>query len=170
MLQNYNFGRRKPQILQFFLPEYRRMETPYAPSPPSPEADFVYLFVWEKKNNSFEIAVIILRYIRNGNLLFKKDLKIAELYTKTSFFLYFRGRSKNDISIIKSVCARVTKHASKKVAKAETDLNWLWTTDCGLFWLYILHPWAIPIPMFSLVSWFLYFLQHLLQEHEVHET
>ena len=28
----------------------------------------------------------------------------------------------------------------------------------------------IPIPMFSLVSWFLYFLQHLLQEYEEHET
>ena len=48
----------------------------------------------EKKIN-FEISVIILRYIRNVNLLFKKDFKIAELLTKTSFFCYFRDRPKN---------------------------------------------------------------------------
>ena len=38
---------------------------------------------------------------------------------------------------VESICARVIKHASKQVAKAEVDLNWLWTTDYGLFWLYI---------------------------------
>ena len=48
-----------------------------------------------KKNNSFEIHVIILGYIRNVNLPFKKDFKIAELLTKTSFFLYFKSRPKN---------------------------------------------------------------------------
>ena len=26
---------------------------------------------------------------------------------------------------VESICAKVTKHASKKVAKAETNLNWL---------------------------------------------
>ena len=36
-----------------------------------------------------------------------------------------------------SICARVTKPASNKVANAEVDLNWLWTIDYGLFWLYI---------------------------------
>ena len=51
--------------------------------------------VWEKKN-SFEIHVIILRYMRNVNLPFKKDFKIAELLSKISFFLYFRDRPKND--------------------------------------------------------------------------
>ena len=30
------------------------------------------------------------------------------------------------------MCARVTKHASKNVAKAEFNLNWLWTIDYGL--------------------------------------
>ena len=34
-----------------------------------------------------EIPVIILRYMRYINLLFKKDFKIAELLTKTSLFL-----------------------------------------------------------------------------------
>ena len=52
--------------------------------------------VWErKKDNSFENNVIILSYTKNVNLLFKKDFKIAEHLTKTSFFLYFRNRPKN---------------------------------------------------------------------------
>ena len=58
------------------------------------KVEFVYLCVGEKKNNSFEIAVIILRYIINDNK-FKNDFKIAELLTKTSFFLYFRDQLKN---------------------------------------------------------------------------
>ena len=40
----------------------------------------------EEKNNSFEIHVIILSYIKNVNLPFKKDFKLAECLTKTSFF------------------------------------------------------------------------------------
>ena len=47
------------------------------------------------KNNSFEIHIIILTYVKNVNLPFKKDFKFAELLTKISFFLYFRDRSKN---------------------------------------------------------------------------
>ena len=39
----------------------------------------------EKKKNSFKIHVIILRYIKNVNLPFKKDFKFAELLIKTSF-------------------------------------------------------------------------------------
>ena len=38
---------------------------------------------------------------------------------------------------VESICARATKHASKKVVEAEVNLNWLWTIDYGLFWLYI---------------------------------
>ena len=38
---------------------------------------------------------------------------------------------------IESICARVNKHASEKAAKANINLNWLWTIDFGLFWLYI---------------------------------
>ena len=37
---------------------------------------------------------MILSYIRNVNLPFKKDFKIAELLTKSSLFLYFRDRPK----------------------------------------------------------------------------
>ena len=32
------------------------------------KAEFVYICVRERKNNSFEITVIILRYIRNVNV------------------------------------------------------------------------------------------------------
>ena len=30
---------------------------------------------------------------------------------------------------VESMFAKVTKHASKKVAKAEVSLNWLWTSE-----------------------------------------
>ena len=36
-----------------------------------------------------------------------------------------------------SICASVTKPASKNVANAEFNLKWLLTNDYGLFWLYI---------------------------------
>ena len=62
---------------------------------PEPKAEFVCMCVRDKKNNSFEIHVIILRYIRNVNFPFKKDFKFAELLTKTPFFLYFRDRPEN---------------------------------------------------------------------------
>ena len=53
---------------------------------PELKAEFVCIMCGgEKKNNSFEIHVIILRYIKNVNLPFKKDFKFAELLTKTSF-------------------------------------------------------------------------------------
>ena len=41
------------------------------------KAELVYLCVREKKNNSFEITVMILRYIRNVN--FSNSRKILEL-------------------------------------------------------------------------------------------
>ena len=42
--------------------------------------------VWERKKiNSFEIAVIILNYLRNLNLSLKKGFKIAELLPKHPF-------------------------------------------------------------------------------------
>ena len=63
---------------------------------PELKAKFVCMCVWERKNNSFEIHIIILRYIRNVNLPFKKDFKFAELVTKTSFFLYFGDCSKSN--------------------------------------------------------------------------
>ena len=65
-------------------------------------------------------------YMRNVNLPFKKDFKFAELLTKRSLFVYFRDRSENgEVSKgdVESICAKVTKHASKKVAKAEANLN-----------------------------------------------
>ena len=79
-----------------------------------------------EKNNSFKIHVIILIYRRNVNLPFKKDFKFAELLTKKSFFVYFRDHPENDAGNkedVKSICAKVTKHASKKMAKAGGNLN-----------------------------------------------
>ena len=62
---------------------------------------------------------------------------------------------------VKSTWARATKYTSKKVAKAEFNLNY------ALFWLSI-YIWTMDelayfILMFSLVLWFLYFLQYLLK-------
>ena len=64
-------------------------------SVPELKAEFVCMCVREKKNISFEIHAIILRYIRNINLPFKKDFKFTEFLTKTSLFLCFRYRPKN---------------------------------------------------------------------------
>ena len=69
---------------------------------------------------------MILVYIRNVNLPFKKDFKFAEILAKTYFFVYFRDRPENgegDKGDVESTCSKVTKHASKKVAKAEANLN-----------------------------------------------
>ena len=65
-------------------------------------------------------------YIRNVNPPFKKDFKFAELFTKTYFFVYFRDRPENgkgNKGDVESICAKVTKHASKKMAKSEANLN-----------------------------------------------
>ena len=53
-------------------------------------------------------------------------VKFAELLTKTSFFVYFRDRPENgegNKEDVESICAKVTKLASKKVAEAKTNLN-----------------------------------------------
>ena len=90
--------------------------------------------VWERKNNSFKIHVIILRYIRNVNLPFKKDFKFTELFTKTFFFLYFRDRPKNG-ERNKQRRRRYYMRKSnwiciKKGGKScEVNLNWLWTIE-----------------------------------------
>ena len=65
-------------------------------------------------------------YMRNVNLPFKKDFKFAELLTKTSFSFTYRGRPENgegNKGDVESICSKVTKLASKKVAKAEANLN-----------------------------------------------
>ena len=59
------------------------------------KAEFAYLILWEKKNSSLEITVIMFKVYKNVNLLFKKNFKSAGLPTKASFFLYFRDRPKN---------------------------------------------------------------------------
>ena len=52
----------------------------------------------------------------------KRDFKITELLIKRFFFIYFRGRPKNDKGNkedVERICARVSKYSSKYVAKAE---------------------------------------------------
>ena len=71
-------------------------------------------------------------FIRNVNLPFKKDFKFAELLTKTYFFVYFKDRPENgegNKEDLESICAKITKHASKKVAKAEANPDWLRTNE-----------------------------------------
>ena len=101
----------------------------------------MYLCKWKRnENNSLEITKSFIRNISNVNLLFKKNFKSAQLLTKASFFIYFRDHPKNgegNKGDFKSTCARVIKYTSIKVAKAVVNLNWLWTTNYGLFWLYI---------------------------------
>ena len=90
---------------------------------PERKAEFVCMCVREKKNSSFKIHIIILKYTRNVDLPFKKDFKFIELFTKTFFFLYFRDRPENSEADVEIICAKVTKYASKKAAKAEANLN-----------------------------------------------
>ena len=55
-----------------------------------------------------------------------KDFKRAELLTKTSFFLYFRDRPKNDEGNkrdVESIYVIVTKHASKMWQKLRLIIN-----------------------------------------------
>ena len=82
--------------------------------------------------------------------------------------------SKQDVE---SISARVTKHASKKVAKAEVNLNcslwidynkWLWIVLS--VYLKSTEDLAYFISIFSLFHDLFYFLQHLLYKYEEHET
>ena len=81
---------------------------------PDLKTEFMCMYEREK-NNSFKIHVIILMYIINVNLSFKKDFKFAELLTKTYFLVYFRDRpeyGEGNKGDLESICAKVTKHAS----------------------------------------------------------
>ena len=53
---------------------------------PELKAEFVCIMCGgEKKNNSFEIHEIILRYIKDVNLPFKKDFKLQNFLPKHTF-------------------------------------------------------------------------------------
>ena len=91
------------------------------------KVEVVHLCVRErKKSNSFEITVIIFRAYKKCKSPVQKEF-LKGLLTNTSFFLYFRDRPKNGEGKKKRrrkyICARVTKHTSKKVAKAEVKMN-----------------------------------------------
>ena len=53
------------------------------------KVEFVYLCVWEKKNNSFEITAIIFRAYKKFKSPIRKEF-LKGLLTNASFFLYFR--------------------------------------------------------------------------------
>ena len=75
------------------------------------------MYVGDKKVNRFEITVIILRYIRNINLLFKKDFRITERLTKTFFFFtletVLKMAKETNKGDVESTFAKVTKHIKK---------------------------------------------------------
>ena len=59
------------------------------------KVEFVHLCVRErKKNNSFEITVIIFRVYKKYKSSIQKEF-LKGLLTNTSFFLYFRDHPKN---------------------------------------------------------------------------
>ena len=80
----------------------------------------------EKEINNFEIAVIIFEAYKKCKSPIQINLQSAELLSNTPFFMHFRDRRKNgeeNKDDIDGICARGTKHAFKKVAKAEANLN-----------------------------------------------
>ena len=58
---------------------------------------------------------------------------------------------------VESICARLTKHASKKAAKVEVNLKWIWRTDYGLFWFHIyIHEWFILFDTSAFAGFMIY--------------
>ena len=104
-----------------------------------------------------------------------EDFVIAELLTKTSFFLYFRDGLKDgegNKGDAESICARVTnmhQNMWRKLRLIWIDYEQL-IMDCFHCIFKSTDNLAHLIPVFWLVSWFLCFLHHLLQEYEEHET
>ena len=135
---------------------------------------FLQFLYYRKRNNRLKTGVSMLSYsvlersnnpyirkvFKKFNLLFKKNFKTAELLTKASFFLYFRDRPKNG-ERNKQRSRRKYTRQSNKTSKNYEQLT-MYCFDCIFIFTSNLAYW-IPISMFSLVSWFLYFLQHLLQ-------
>ena len=76
---------------------------------------------------------VFLRYIKNVNLSFKKDFKFAEVLTKTLFSFtletVLKIAKEANWGNVESIYAKVTKPSLKMVAKAEVNLNWLWTIE-----------------------------------------
>ena len=93
------------------------------------KTEFAYLCVREKKNNSFEITVIILRNIGNVNLSYsKRILKLQNFYQYILFFFTLEAVLKmakeTNTGDIESICARFGRHTSEKVVtNAEVNLN-----------------------------------------------
>ena len=91
------------------------------------------------------------------------------LYPLESVVKMTKETSKRDVERIR---ARVAKRASKYGAKAEVNLNWLGTIDMDCFDYILISTDDLTylIPMLPMVSQFLYFLQHLLQDYKEPKT
>ena len=133
--------------------------------------DRICIFVCrvEKKISfSLEITVIIFKACEKL-FWFKQDFNSAELLTKASFFLYFRDRTKNgegNKGDVESICARVAKMYQNtwwKLRLIRIDYEQL-IMDCFHCIFKSMDNLAHLIPVLWFVSWFLCFLQHLLQE------
>ena len=89
---------------------------------PELKAEFVCVVWGREKKISFEIHVIILRHIKNVNLPFKKKKKnLQNFLSKHPFFFtletVLKMAKETNEGEVQSMCAKVTKHASKKWRK-----------------------------------------------------
>ena len=78
-----------------------------------------------KKNNSFEVSSF-LRHIISFIISYSKGISEVQTLLPNIVFRLLRDRHKNgegNKEDVQSVCAKVTKHPSKKVAKAKAKLN-----------------------------------------------
>ena len=139
--------------------------------------------LFKKEFNSMEVPVIwkqvhwFAEQIRSlyDRDLYHKSVKSVEFLTKTSFIPFalesvLKMAKETNKGDLESICTRVTKHASKMVAKAYVNLNWQLIMVCFDCIFISTDDLAYLIPMFSMVSWFLYVLQHLLQEYKKQQT
>ena len=81
----------------------------------------ICVFAYErerKRNNIFQFTVIIFKAYKKCKSPIQKGFYKCRTSSQNIFFSSFRDHLKN-------------------VTKAEVNLNWLWTIDYGLFWLYI---------------------------------
>ena len=116
------------------------------------KVEFVHLCVRERKNNSFEITVIIFRAYKKYRSSIQKEF-LKGLLTNTSFFLYFRDRRKNGEgnkrevksiyvhgSTLYSTCSRSTK-SMKPYGKISTE----WTKVLYLVWEKVLFSTEVKV-------------------------
>lgn len=76
--------------------------------------------------NSFEITVIIFNAYKKCKSSIQNGFEKCGTSNQNILFPLLQGRPKNGKGTkrdVESICARITKHASKTLAKAEVNLN-----------------------------------------------